>query len=529
MKGLTYNLMVIIAVFLLLYIELLAESVFAIENGEEIPGNVIYTEPYSVFHPGLYGSNAYRIPALYYTMDGTLIAGIDKRLDSDKDAPADIDMLIRRSFDQGDTWENDGILINDYPGEAANIDQLILQDKNSGRLYSLVLAFPEGFGYPNAEEGTGFKEIDGNQFMVLYDQDGMEYTIREEGIVYDDKNEKTDFIVDQKRNLYKNGNKKSHIFLENSPLQPVKTSYLELWYSDDEGENWDGPINMNPMVKEDWMAFLGVGPGTGIQLTVGDNAGRLVFPIYFTNEKRKQASAVIYSDDHGQTWKRGESPNHGRVVKGFFGNKILTEKTFNRKREEITESQVVEMPDGQLKLFMRNYSGHPQIATSFDGGETWDSKVITEEELKAPYSQMTAVRYNGKIDGEDAVIFASAGHSKKRKNGEVRIGLIKENGMHENGRTNYKFDWKYSQLVKLGSYGYSSLTNLDNGMIGLLYENDTNMEFIKFNVDYIQCEECAIKPANNIWSYITIGILFFVVITVIVLVVRTKGFSFKKL
>src|SRR5690625_4164827 len=420
-------------------------------------------------------------------------------------------MLIRRSFDQGDTWENDGILINDYPGEAANIDQLILQDKNSGRLYSLVLAFPEGFGYPNAEEGTGFKEIDGNQFMVLYDQDGMEYTIREEGIVYDDKNEKTDFIVDQRRNIYKNGNKKSNIFLENSPLQPVKTSYLELWYSDDEGENWDGPINMNPMVKEDWMAFLGVGPGTGIQLTVGDNAGRLVFPIYFTNEKRKQASAVIYSDDHGQTWKRGESPNHGRVVKGFFGNKILTEKTFNRKREEITETQVVEMPDEQLKLFMRNYSGHPQIATSLDGGDTGDTKDITEEELKATYSQMAAFRYNGKIDGEDAVIFASAGHSKKRKNGEVRIGLIKENGMHENGRTNYKFDWKYSQLVKLGSYGYSSLTNLDNGMIGLLYENDTNMEFNKFNVDYIQCEECEKLLEKSMFIYVLLSLIFGVI------------------
>src|SRR5690625_7507942 len=132
-------------------------------------------------------------------------------------------MLIRRSFDQGDTLENDGILINDYPGEAANIDQLILQDKNSGRLYSLVLAFPEGVGYPNAEEGTGFKEIDGNQFMVLYDQDGMEYTIREEGIVYDDKNEKTDCIVDQKRNFYKNGNKKSDIVQVNSHRPRVST------------------------------------------------------------------------------------------------------------------------------------------------------------------------------------------------------------------------------------------------------------------------------------------------------------------
>src|SRR5690625_4476026 len=83
--------------------------------------------------------------------------------------------------------------------------------------------------------------------------------------------------------------------------------------------------------------------------------------------------------------------------------------------------------------------------------------------------------------------------------------------MQENGRKNYKFDWKYSQLVKLGSYGYSSLTNLDNGMIGLLYENDTNMEFIKFNVDYIQCEECAKQLEKSMFIYVLLGLIFGVI------------------
>src|SRR5690625_515323 len=106
MKGLTFILMFIIAIVLMYEIEVSAESIVANENTNEFPENVIRSEPHSIFYPGLYGANAYRIPALYYTMDGTLIAGIDKRLDSDKDAPADIDMLIRRSFDEGDTWDD---------------------------------------------------------------------------------------------------------------------------------------------------------------------------------------------------------------------------------------------------------------------------------------------------------------------------------------------------------------------------------------------------------------------------------------
>ncbi|MFJ7933389.1 sialidase domain-containing protein [Sporosarcina sp. NPDC096371] len=460
-----------------------------------LPDGAMMTDPYSVFYPGLYGSKAYRIPALYNTMDGTLLAGIDKRIDHAGDSPANIDIIVRRSLDQGDTWEKDAVMVNDYPGYASNIDQLLLQDKETKRIFSLVLGFPEGGGYPTAEKGTGFTLIDGKHYMTLYGAGDTKYTVRENGVVFTSTHEATDYTVDKLRNLYLNGDKVSNIFLPNSPLKVARTTYLELWHSDDEGLTWDGPVDMNPGLKEEWMAFLGAGPGSGIQLTQGENAGRLVLPVYFTNENRQQASAVIYSDDNGETWTRGESPNHGRVVNGV----TLDERTF--VGNELTEAQVVEMPDGQLKMFMRNYSGFAQIATSFDGGETWDSEVVTERALIAPYSQMTAIRYDGQIDGKEAVIFASAGNSSQRVNGTVRAGLILEDGTYSNGRTKYKFDWKYSQLVKEGAYGYSSLTNLDDGNIGLLYENNTNMDFIKFNPEYLKwdrVDELPLPKLNSI-------------------------------
>lgn len=57
--------------------------------------------------------------------------------------------------------------------------------------------------------------------------------------------------------------------------------------------------------KEDWMVFLGTGPGAGIQL----QDGNLVFPVYSanTNVGASQSSAVIISEDHGETWKLGDS------------------------------------------------------------------------------------------------------------------------------------------------------------------------------------------------------------------------------
>ena len=68
-------------------------------------------------------------------------------------------------------------------------------------------------------------------------------------------------------------------------------------------------------------------------------------------------SHIIYSDDHGASWKLGGStPN-----------------------DQVNECQVVELTDGRLMLNMRNYdrSEHNrQIAFSDNGGGTLDGAVI---------------------------------------------------------------------------------------------------------------------------------------------------------
>ncbi|WP_240452224.1 sialidase family protein [Virgibacillus sp. YIM 98842] len=485
------------------------KNVTAETASEELPGNPLpedafVTEPESIFYPGFMDSPNFRIPALFYTQNGTLLAGIDRRIGGPGDSPNDIHAAVRRSHDQGDTWEEEGILINAYPDTASNIDLAFTEDTENERIFAIVDGWPDGAGLmggfgANTEKGTGFSTIDGKDYMFLTDEDDNQYTIREDGEVYDENGEVTGYTVDMKRDLYENGDKIDNIFSATSPLKPLKTSYLELYYSDDEGENWTGPIDLNDQVKEEYMMFLGAGPGNGIQLKEGENEGRLVFPVYFINDNNRQASAVIYSDDNGETWHRGESPNEGRHV---GDGETINEKDFTEQAHEITEAQVVEMPDGQLKLFMRNYSGYARVATSVDGGETWQPEVVTEEALVAPYSQMSAIRYDGKIDGQEAVIFSSANHPTSRINGTVRVGLIQEDGVDENGHTNYSFDWKYEQLVKSGHYGYSSLANLPNGEIGLFYEGTPNtvMDFFKFNPEYLKWEREAEKPAPEVDS-----------------------------
>lgn len=453
------------------------------ENKEEnLINGAFKTKPKDLFYRGYLNSNNYRIPALLKTKKGTLIASIDARISSGLDAPNNIDTAIRRSEDGGKTW-SEGKIIIDYKDNSSVIDTSLLEDSNTGRIFLLVTHFSSGYGFGNAKKGNGYKEIDGKKYLCLYDREGNEFTIRN-NIVYDKYGNKTEYSIDESQNLYKNNKKIDNIVTSTSPLKVYGTSYLNIIYSDDEGKTWSKPYDINPEVKENWMRFMGTAPGVGIEIKNGNHKGRLVYPVYYTNEDGKQSSAVIYSDDHGKTWTRGESPNDNRKLSS---GEIINSKSLNDYRYQLTENQVVEMPNGQLKLFMRNLTGYLNIATSFDGGATWDETVEKDRNVLEPYCQLTAINYSKKIDGKDAIIFANP-DNKTRSNGTVRIGLIDKIGTYENGEPRYKINWKYKKLVKPGYYAYSCLSELSNGNIGLFYEgtSDEEMSYTEMNLKYLQ-------------------------------------------
>ncbi|WP_052356664.1 sialidase domain-containing protein [[Clostridium] dakarense] len=455
---------------------------------EYLPENAYKSEKQDLFKPGDLNSNAYRIPALYTTKAGTVLASIDARKPHGGDAPNNIDTAIRRSKDGGKTWEESKIIL-DYPDKASAIDTAIVQDDETGRIFLLVTHFPSGYGFNEAKPGSGYKEIDGQKYLLLRDANNNEYTIREEGKVYDRNGIVTEYTLDEDQNLHKNGNKVDNVLTSTSPLKVMGTSFLSLIYSDDDGKTWSKPIDLNKDVKADWMRFLGTGPGRGHQIENGKYTGRLVFPVYLTNASGFQSSAVIYSDDKGKTWEIGETATDGRDMgNGQVGN-AQTQTSGN----QLTECQVVEMPNGQLKLFMRNTGNYVRIATSFDGGATWEDDVVEDTNIREPYCQLSVINYSQKIDGKDALIFSNPdAEPRNRIDGTVRIGLISESGTYENGEPKYDIEWKYKKLVKPGYFAYSCLTELQNGNIGLFYEGtdvremsytEMNLDYLKFNVE----------------------------------------------
>lgn len=431
-----------------------------------------------------------------------MIAGADERRLHSSDW-GDIGMVIRRSEDNGKTWGDRVTITNlrDNPkasdpsiGSPVNIDMVLVQDPETKRIFSIYDMFPEGkgiFGMSSQKE-EAYKEIDGKTYQILY-REGEKgaYTVRENGTVYTPDGKATDYrvVVDpvkpaysDKGDLYKGDQLLGNIYFttnKTSPFRIAKDSYLWMSYSDDDGKTWSAPQDITPMVKADWMKFLGVGPGTGIVLRNGPHKGRILIPVYTTNNVShldgSQSSRVIYSDDHGKTWHAGEAVNDNRQVDG----QKIHSSTMNNRRAQNTESTVVQLNNGDVKLFMRGLTGDLQVATSKDGGVTWEKDIKRYPQVKDVYVQMSAIHtmHNGK----EYIILSNAG-GPNRENGMVHLARVEENG---------ELTWLKHNPIQKGEFAYNSLQELGNGEYGILYEhtekgqNAYTLSFRKFNWEFL--------------------------------------------
>lgn len=492
------------------------------ERGEleqKLPEGAKVTEKEDVFEggrnnqPNKDGIKSYRIPALLKTDKGTLIAGADERRLHSSDW-GDIGMVIRRSEDNGKTWGDRVTITNlrDNPkasdpsiGSPVNIDMTLTQDPETKRIFAIYDMFPEGkgiFGMSSQKE-EAYKEINGKTYQLLYREGEQEaYTIRENGTVYTPDGKATDYrvVVDpvkpaysDKGDLYKGDQLLGNIYFttnKTSPFRIAKDSYLWMSYSDDDGKSWSAPQDITPMVKADWMKFLGVGPGVGITLRTGPHKGRIVVPVYTTNRANhlngSQSSRIIYSDDHGKTWHMGGGVNDNRTL---YDGTVVDSSTMSNYYAQNTEASVVQLNNGDLKLFMRGLTEDLQVATSHDGGLTWDNNV---ERYDVPdvYVQMAAT--HTVQNGKEYILLANA-NGPGRKNGYIRVARVEEDG---------RLTWLHHHLIQEGEYAYNSLQQIGPDEFGLLYEHHApggvpyTLSFKKFNWDFLTKERISPKEAK---------------------------------
>ncbi|HEN0241130.1 TPA: exo-alpha-sialidase [Streptococcus agalactiae] len=464
----------------------------------KLPKGAILSAKTEVYRGGDFGRKnkdnvfGYRIPSLLKTEKGTLLAGADERIEQACDW-GNIGMVIRRSEDDGVTWGKRETIVNlrnnprvplvtsgDYSGSPINMDMALVQDTSSKtkRIFSIYDMFSEGRGVisiANTPEKE-YTQIGGQSYLNLYNNEKKSkvFTIRDKGIVYNFKGKKTDYHVITETtksdhsnlgDIYKGKQLLGNIYFtkhKTSPFRLAKSSYVWMSYSDDDGRTWSSPRDITASLRRRGMKFLGIGPGKGIVLKWGPHAGRIIIPAYSTNWKShlrgSQSSRLIYSDDHGKTWHTGKAVNDNRVLSN--GEKIHS-LTMDNKKEQNTESVPVQLKNGDIKLFMRNLTGNLEVATSKDGGETWQNHVKRYKEVHDAYVQLSAIRFEH--DKKEYILLVNAnGPGKKRQDGYARLAQVNRNG---------SFKWLYHHHIQDGSFAYNSVQQLNNDQFGVLYEH----------------------------------------------------------
>lgn len=204
-----------------------------------------------VRHAGDDGSEAYRIPGIVMTSEGTLLAVYDVRYNSSTDLQEYIDIGLSRSTDGGRTWEP----------------------------MQLAIAMGEDGGLPLAQNGVGDP-------CILYDP-----------------NTHTAWIVAAWAHGY--GNQRA--WRSSQPgMDKDHTAQLVIAKSTDDGLTWSKPQSINEQVKKPEWYFLLQGPGMGITM----HDGTLVVPIQYIDSERIPNAGVMFSKDGGETWTIN---NHART------------------------------------------------------------------------------------------------------------------------------------------------------------------------------------------------------------------------
>ncbi|TXE09103.1 exo-alpha-sialidase [Gelidibacter salicanalis] len=320
------------------------------------------------------GVECYRIPAIITAPNGDVIAAIDERVPGCGDLKwsKDINIIVRRSADNGKTWSAIEMAV-DFPyGQSASDPSLIVDHVT-------------------------------NDIFMFYNY----------------------MNLDTEKDIY----------------------YLHYVKSSDNGKTWSKPVDITSQIaKPEWHKdFKFITSGRGIQT----RSGKLLHTMVNLNS----GLHVFGSDDHGKTWYFIDTPI-----------------------QPADESKIIELVDGTLMINARvNKEGLRYVHTSKDEGKSWTT--VAAPELIDPGCNASIIRYTAIEDGykKNRLLFSNAKSAKGRVNMTVRIS-------YDEGKT-----WSEGKTIYEGPSAYSDMTILENGDIGLFFEQDeyTKNPFVSFSLNWL--------------------------------------------
>jgi len=226
---------------------------------------------------GIEGKDVHRIPAIVVSKNGTVLAFCNRRIDSVADQGNDSQLVLRRSFDGGGTWQPTQVLFA-RDGWRGGIGNAVV-DMTDG---SIMIMYGKGITDPETTEKAG---VEGARKPVSHPDAGS-------------------FIARSK----------------------------------DDGTTWVHE-RLSLLPNADGLRGGTHGGGPATQLKHGDRKGRLIMPARtwakpIFDLSRYTHNCAIYSDDHGVTWRTSGLVQAGTgeacIVEAVNGSICLNSRQYHR-------------------------------------------------------------------------------------------------------------------------------------------------------------------------------------------------------
>lgn len=314
-----------------------------------------------VFQHGTDGYGAFRIPTIIKSGNGDLLAFSEGRINGTADY-GDIDVVMRRSTDNGKTW-GELAMLADHGDKPA---------QNMSAVYDEFYEHRDEFGNVLTDENGSPKT--GQVVLVWNNATGDEHAV-------------------------------ASGTAERKAL--VKTSL-------DHGLTWSVQKDITAQVRvtRDNQKMHIPPTGHAIQLTTqaakdAGVHGRLFFAGQWSPESENGGAGnhnyAFWSDDHGVTWEQGG------LIEG----------------QKLNEVQAVELANGFIMFNSRNYRGSASsrraVTISEDFGTSF-GPTFDDDELITPTVASTIIRYTREdTHDKNRLLFANPAHDASRRNMTVRM------------------------------------------------------------------------------------------------------------